>query len=355
MGGNHKHSEAPNLPAADRIPAEDYHTIVENLLCVCAMKHSIDTKIGVPYSVGEKQDFGDIDILCSSYAVPKMREILAEYAWVDPTTGESYLNQLTHPESQDSYICTLKAGLRTYNVQVDIISTPVESFDFAFGYFSYNDLGNLIGRIAHRRGMKFGHDGLWYIHRRGDRLLKDILITLDFREALEYLGFDADHYFSRGFETYDKMFNWVKTSKYFDPVAYPLEHRNHRARTRDRKRKTYNMFLEWLNFEGVYVKSDKEARIAQLRKDYPHVDAAIKEAEALDDLRIAYKEKINGIYVGEITKLEGKKLGELMNYVRCVLPMNAKTIKLSESTILQGVQFASHLWEEGVNIYEPSD
>lgn len=38
-----------------------------------------------------------------------------------------------------------------------------EHFNTSLEYLNWNDLGNLIGRIAHKFGLKYGHKGLLYI------------------------------------------------------------------------------------------------------------------------------------------------------------------------------------------------
>ena len=344
MGGNLKHSEVPNLPAAMRIPADVYTEIVEQLTDKWIKYGAFGKSWAFTQSVAEKPDHGDIDILVASYLMPSVRAALSQDTWIDPKTKGSYLEQLSHPESQDSFLCTFNTSQGVFDVQVDLIAAPIESFHFAYGYFSYNDLGNLIGRIAHRRGMKFGHDGLWYVHRRGDRQLAEILITQTFPDALDILGFDSRRW-ELGFETFDEMFQYVADSKYFEKSAYPLEHLNHRARTRDKKRKTYNAFLDWIDCQGEeYVPSDKAPHIEWLRSTFPHVDRAIKEAEAEDDLRQAYSEKVNGKVVAALTGLEGKELGKMMSYVRHVLPRTENTLNYPEAAIHAGITFAYQLF-----------
>ncbi|MFX7063789.1 hypothetical protein ABTH87_19220, partial [Acinetobacter baumannii] len=81
--------------------------------------------------------------------------------------------------------------------QVDLIKTANTSFDFAARYFGLNDFGNLIGRIAHQFGAKFGHLGLLYPIRdvrNNSHLIAEICITSDFSEALDLLGYDAARY-----------------------------------------------------------------------------------------------------------------------------------------------------------------
>lgn len=132
--------------------------------------------------------------------------------------------------------------------QVDLIRVPPESFAFALGYFSYNDLGNLLGRVARLHGFKLGHAGLFRPFRapgNESHFVRDILVTRDWSAALTFLGYDPGRW-GQGFDTKDEMFAFVAGSHAFHPVAFPLEHRSHKARVRDRKRPTYTAFLQWL-------------------------------------------------------------------------------------------------------------
>src|SRR5690606_38413900 len=92
--------------------------------------------------------------------------------------------------------------------QVDLISIPPESFDFARRYFRFSDLGNLIGRIARSTDTVLKHDGLYFQYRDGDLLYREILLTRDFDAALRYLGFEPDRYHD-GFEDLDDVFEYV--------------------------------------------------------------------------------------------------------------------------------------------------
>lgn len=343
MGGNLRHKQIEGFPEAQRISTYVMQRIISeiNIGSGCTT--------WTPRTVGEKDTHGDIDLLVLSEHIQAVRGTLIDFSWKNPKTNRSYLHELSQdPNSLDNFMCEFVIGDTSYIVQVDLIKTPENIFSFAYGYFSFNDLGNLIGRIAHRRGMKFGHDGLWYVHRRGDRVLAEILVSDDFFDALRYLGFDDDKWHP-GFETFEEMFEWVARSEYFESSAYPLEHQNHRARTRDRKRKTYNMFLDWLEENGYdmsYVPSKKEEAIAQLFNDFPGVSQQVNAAEEADDLRMAYKKRINGIKVNELTGTEGKDLGSLMNIVKTVLPVSWQTVNLSDEAIACGVTFAQHLWRE---------
>jgi len=94
-----------------------------------------------------KKTFGDIDVLVLS------------------NEGNNYNNiiNLFNPEDihNNNPIITIKYK----DVQIDfILCNSIELFNSSLFYFSYNDLGNLLGRIYHKFGIKFGHDGLFYIY-----------------------------------------------------------------------------------------------------------------------------------------------------------------------------------------------
>ena len=75
-----------------------------------------------------------------------------------------------------------KAALLNSNVfsfeldghQVDLIFTEKKFYESALVYFANNDFSNLIGRIAHKHGFKYGHCGLVYVMRDGDCILSII-------------------------------------------------------------------------------------------------------------------------------------------------------------------------------------
>lgn len=118
------------------------------------------------------------------------------------------------------------------------MATPLEDFQTCRDYYTYNDLGNLIGRVAHKMGMKFGHLGLLYPLRDGDHLIAELVVTRDTRQALEFMGYDFDRW-NQGFDQLTDIFEFAASTPYFNPEAFTLENLNHRNRTRNRKRNTF--------------------------------------------------------------------------------------------------------------------
>ncbi len=292
----------------------------------------------IPMSVREKESHGDIDILIEGDGVEALRkEIEAVYNVVGVISNPSGYNLLVEIGGK--------------KVQVDLNKVKWGEFEFAYNYFSWNDLGNLIGRIAHRQGLKFGHNGLWYVYRNGDRVLGEILLSKDYLKALDYLGFDVATY-NNGFNTFEQMFEWVKNSKYFEPCAFPLEHRNHQARMRDAKRKTYQAFLRYINFDGEWYASDKAKWLEKHIKAFPVLGEEISRMDEVLRLNNEYKSKVNGHIVSALTGLEGKELGALMSIVKRVLPQEI-VLKHSPSAIESGILFAYEIYKDSLSVGEP--
>lgn len=158
--------------------------------------------------------------------------------------------------------------------QLDIIHIDKSVFNFALHYFSFNDLGNFIGRIASAARIKFGFDGMFrkiYFNNHGDMIpvysLKEqqsqandnshstvvkkteVLLTCDFFTALDFLGFDIERY-KQGFATLDEIFEFVYQSKYFKESYFSLDNRPADMRARDKKRANYGLALDYFAGKG---------------------------------------------------------------------------------------------------------
>ncbi|GBG14813.1 ABC transporter permease [Novimethylophilus kurashikiensis] len=268
-------------------------------------------KISAIEAYRSKSDFGDLDVLVESsdYDPFKAAEALGAIEIVrnGPVTS---IGVVVRPE----------LGLLHGNVfQVDLIAIDEPSFDYAKGYFAFNDLGNLVGRIAHAMGVSHRHDGLYFYVRDGDYKFREICLTKDHALALAFLGFSLER-FAQGFETLEEIFRFVGNSPFFNSDIFLLENRNAVSRVRDRKRKTYTAFLSWCELHHELPQfpfpEDKAAWQPRIEEYFPHFNH--EHAAALQDLsnqRLA-KEKFNGALVASLTGLEGKALGELMKRIK---------------------------------------
>lgn len=200
--------------------------------------------------------------------------------------------------------------------QIDLIQTPSEFIKTSIAYYSYNDLGNFIGRIAHKMGTKFGHEGLLYLYRDGDYLFRTLRISQDNDAILACLGYDADRY-NQAFETLNDIFDFAASSQYFNKDLFLLENRNHRARTRDRKRANYNAFLTFAEQNHLpqfdySPYEDKSLWLPHLFQHFPRFQQEFEETKRDFDERQNFKKLFNGKMLGPALGLQGKELGAFM-------------------------------------------
>lgn len=297
MGGN-----ATKHFGTQRVNKQQFEqccNMLNNMLQQYVIEQNLQTKekFCVIESYHDKQDFGDIDFLSTID-----RQIFEKL--VEKTEN---INIVAKAE-QFSYAIEFKlASDELVFVQVDYIKSNLEDFDFSKNFFAFNDLGNLIGRIAAQAGFSFGFDGLKrkiYVDNRGDiindlysneisvtslvenaRLFKNelnrailktsIIVTKDFDNALKFLGFDVER-FKQGFNNMNEVFEFVVSSTFFNKDAFLFENRNHKARVRDKKRSNYLAALE-------YFKNKKDRKkqlsLSHMEKEFPNFKTEYRDLE----------------------------------------------------------------------------
>lgn len=309
------------IKSAKRFPDHKFITIVNDVFDVITHKLGHEHTIAyIPY-YRNKRDHGDLDILITSDNLPS--------DWVNELKEGFNSKEIF----KNGSVCSFEFD----EIQVDIITISSKYFYFAYHYYAFNDLGNLIGRIAHRYGFKFGHKGLLYPFREGTHLYKELELTTDFKTAIEFLGFDSERYY-KGFDDLEDIYQFVADSKYFKKDMFPLEHRSHRARVRDEKRGTYTGFLKWIQDNQPEDGEEFQDPLQSAFEQFPVFDIDfIFTLFEIEEQKIL-KQKFNGDIVREITGLEGKELGKFMQHLKKV--NNIERFKeLSESTIKNIILF----------------
>ena len=201
------------------------------------------------------------------------------------------------------------------NYQIDIIPQPVRNWEFAPYFFSWDPVGNLTGKLAHVLGLKFGFAGLVYPFRNfSGKLSTDIKISQDPIKIFTFLDLDFERYLL-GFDTKVEIFNFITKSKYFNVKNFLFENLNHIDRKRNKKRKTYNEFLEWANVQGFEERTfskDKKVFLKLINDYFPESELLVK----LEDLMVKDNEmklisvKFNGrLIMIQHPELTGKLLG----------------------------------------------
>ena len=268
MGGN-----AMQSYGVERLSKDQYDEVLSALTITLPYKTA-----AIP-SYRAKDSFGDCDLLTTATDEAFENSLSKDFALL----GKKRNGSVT------SY--ALKYGSFP-PFQFDLIKAREDSFKFHYNYLSYNDLGNLIGRVAAAFGFKFAHDGLyilaWYDHKGEERSVGRVkengktndcaehkmekLFISNFDEALEFLGFDSLR-FAQGFDTVDDILDFVASSKYFCKDFFLFENRNHDQRKRDVKRPTYLRALEYFDALTETKSRDEVTRAfrANVATKYPSI------------------------------------------------------------------------------------
>lgn len=287
--------------ATVRIPVSEYQNLVTSCVQQLAELYPTAQIEAIP-AYASKQDFGDLDLL------------IGVDEGYDPTVAAEKLKATE--VVRNGPVTSIGVQIASGELfQVDLIKMPLAHFDYALNYFSFNDLGNLCGRIAHKMGLKHGHDGLTYTLRDGTHQFGELVLTTDFDKALTFLGYSSER-FHQGFNTLEEIFQFTVSTPFFNRDIFLLENRNHAARVRDRKRKTYMEFLAWIdtqpNLPAYPFPEDKKAWFAYFQEHFPDFRDEYEEACAAKERINLVGTKFNGEIVSQWTGLTGKALGQVM-------------------------------------------
>lgn len=221
--------------------------------------------------------------------------------------------------------------------QIDLIYSLVDYFEYQCSGMNYDPSLNLMGKTYYRQMTSFKHKGLYFVYRNfNGRVSKDILLTRDMRKTFEFGGFDYDRYL-KGFDDLVEIFDFIIESENFNFECFKLENLNQMNRKRNKKRPTFNMFIEYCNgkndetynidsdrselYEGKNTiqnfeqKDNREECINKIDKFFPDVDIYSK-IKALDVKYESVKEmhsKFNGkLVMLKLPNLKGVELGKAM-------------------------------------------
>ena len=251
----------------------------------------------------DKADFGDLDVIVCNNLLDKY-----SFATIKEALGSKDYNLNSNTWSFDYK-----------DFQVDFVFMDPEHYESSISYYSKGDLGNLLGRLFHKFGLKFGHKGLSYIIRHGNYPFAEIILTKDIKKALQFLGLDWMQYHN-GFATANELYNYVASSKYFNPDIFLFDNQNHHNKVRDRKRPMYCNFLKWCaeqdNLTHFEFPENKEDWFLKIESYFPGFLAQLDHYKRQIDRVEHFKTLYNGALVSELTGLVGKDLGQFMAYVR---------------------------------------
>lgn len=231
-----------------------------------------DELFGIPLAYSEKESFGDVDLLTTMNLVEllnklsKNSNIIIEQKYL---TKKSDNNGFRINSQIESIPVKIKTNdFETDFFQLDLILTTKENFDNHLRYLSFNDLGQLIGRVAYSQGLRFGDSGLYYNfpfeHKFTEILGKTkLFISNDYFKILKMLGFEnlpnkdkpeEIKRFNEQFKNKIDIFNFIISNKNFDAEAFSVSTKNSKTKSRDKKRSNIKEFLNFLIEKGYLTK-----------------------------------------------------------------------------------------------------
>jgi hypothetical protein len=361
MGGRALKNEYGDV-ITKRVDAESFEIISKRVISIFK-KEFPNRMCECPKFYRQKSDFGDIDILFQAVGCEvDLEQFIADHfhprcTIVGRPNGSSKLDYENKVISFDYIGC-----------QIDVICTSQSNFKTSFEYFSWNDLGNLIGRIAFKFGLKYGVNGLtlpiYEVNDKGINVdfIEEIEVSRDTKTILHFLGFDYNVY-KDGFDTLEDIFKFVASSKYFNRNLFSLNNRNSKSRVRDTKRSTYKQFLEWLKnnqFENEYpwtVEDERGGRkldpvlLVKIFEQFPEAEVQFKRVMTDLELKRRSHERFNGHVVHELTGLEGAEIKSFVKQFKEVFGFTNKkefdvfvSLKNTDDSIKQSI-----LWLHNLN------
>jgi hypothetical protein len=312
MGGN----SLKRFPVG-RIDKETFLKTVEQI-----KKTFKGVKLDVIPAYREKETFGDLDVIVE---MESMKEFYTNNTNGDMKDGFSeFLNKELNSRQEHFAFPVISFEYREnkedrVGFQVDFIHIPKKNYDFSLHYLSYNDLGNLIGVIYRHMGLRFGHYGVnkeVYSPTLRTTKLGEINITNDFEKALMFIGLDPK-VFNNGFDNMNQIFEYISTSKFFNPEIYALETgiNDYKSRRRNAQRSTYSGFLNWIkeNEKNLNRFDFKNANKKDIIDDFFKNDYKIKYQSIIDDFeeKVIAKDRIKGETLSLWTGLTHQALGLL--------------------------------------------
>lgn len=302
-----------------RINLSTYNKIKEDI----KIKFFQICEIDFPYDIPEKNDFGDIDVL---------------YKITSPINIIQLINEIFNPKEivTNGNVCSFAYWFEETNeyFQVDMIycnSIIMNKF-----YFSYGDLGNILGKNVKYLGLTLGIDGLYiipdsklikkYINMSKMKIYtdldtisnfnynKNIILTDNPKEICNYLDLDYEKW-EKGFLTLTDIFDWVIKSKKFNANAFNVSNYEHRHKISTRP--MYSKFTKYIdnNYKIILDTIDNKENI-QLESIYYFM----KEDELkkmIEDIIIKCirKKKFSGKILVE-NGIENKDIGKIIKDIK---------------------------------------
>jgi len=293
----------------DRKNTDEFRRIgkaIQDSLSFFFLRHyGVELETTVVTCYHTKSDHGDLDLLIKMTSEIESKNI--DFRTVIQVT---YLPQAIHNNG----------GVYSFdyqNFQIDFIPIKEYKWETAKVYYSYDPLGNIMGKTFHKFGLSYGWDGLFYKFRNfNGRNSQNILLTNDAKRIFDFGGYNYDRYL-QGFETLEDILKFAIDCKYFDTEIFQMDNLKSIDKKRNRKRGSYHVFLQYLKDNDINVRydfhKDKELYLPMIDEGFPEADllGQLYELRMKDTQDKILSQKFNGdIVMSWLPNLMGKELGQ---------------------------------------------
>ena len=212
------------------------------------------------------------------------------------------------------------------NFQIDLIPISDNNWEIANVYYSYDPLGNIMGKTFHKFGLSYGWDGLYYKYRNFNGVnSQNILISKNPRKIFEFAGYNYDKYL-KGFDDLKQIIEFAIDTKYFNSEIFQMENLKAIDKKRNRKRGSYHLFLKYLKDNNINIKydfiKDKNSYLPLINQYFPEVNLMneLNKLEKENTRNKILSQKFNGnLIMSWIPNLQGKELGKIIGNFKNVL------------------------------------
>lgn len=283
-------------------------SIQDSLSFFFLSKYGIELETTVVTCYHTKSDHGDLDLLIK--LTPEIESKNIDFRTAIHVT---YLPQAIHNNG----------GVYSFdyqNFQIDFIPIRESKWETAKVYYSYDPLGNIMGKTFHKFGLSYGWDGLFYKFRNfNGRNSQNILLTNDARRIFDFGGYNYERYL-QGFETLEDILRFAIDCKYFDTEIFQMDNLKSIDKKRNRKRGSYHVFLKYLKDNEINIRypfdKNKDNYLEWIDSCFPEARLLEKlgELQRMDKEDKILSQKFNGdIVMSWLPNLMGKELGHAIS------------------------------------------
>lgn len=198
------------------------------------------------------------------------------------------------------------------NFQIDLITIKPEIWNTAYVYYSYDPVGNLLGKVAKGFGLRYGKDGLYYKSLSRSSTQK-MMLSQDNEEIFKFLGYDFNE-FKKGFDTLEDIYRFVSNGKYYDKELFDPNNLVSTDRKRSMKRSTFRGFLKYeKGVKSTYKFKSRDSYIDYIDSWFPGFKNNVEKHKQSNNMKVAVSKKLR-LVISNFKS--GKLLGDVVSYYR---------------------------------------